>query len=171
VLERVIRSDYAGRAHPKMKRVKKRPSKKALTPEDRLQGAADELLTLYHWVHLHLPDGMFRAIKSHPRLSEGVKINLLTELRSWPDNMPFLPIGKYKGVSFCLSPLIENKSDIGKLHGQQKIRNRELGYNVCRTVEDIQNIIKVSGEFLDFIQKAFANYGPSISTQKPKETP
>lgn len=143
-MKRVIRADWKGFAFPKMKRVKSNPSKKAETPEATIQATVDVLLQNAGIPFFRLPDNMFRAIHADRSISNRMKAWILHELSGWADNIAFFPIDD----KFCLCCHIENKSDKGKLRGKQKVRSKEIPYNIVRTEQDIRTLIK------QFIAKA-----------------
>lgn len=144
--ERVIRPDQEGVAFPKKVRKRLKPGKKEV-PESVIQSFVDSLLELNHIEYLRLPDNMFRAILSNRSIPEGVKAWVLSELSGWSDNIAFLPLCELNGVKFSLTCFIENKTESGTLRSKQKIKNRTLGYNVCRDEAKAKEIIDTFKRF------------------------
>jgi len=148
MIKRKPRSDQKDFAYPKMVRKSVRKSRKAKTPEDIIQGVVDTLLDLYHVPYLRLPANLFRGLFGNPQIPIWTKKHLKLAIAGWPDNMAFLPLDD----KYCLCCMIENKSDIGKLHGMQKIRSKELPFNICRTQEDALKLIDEFKEMADKIK-------------------
>jgi hypothetical protein len=132
-----------------MKRVKSNPSKKATTPEATIQAIVDLLLQTEGIPFLRLPDNLFRAIHADKNISGRMKAWILHELSGWADNIAFIPIDD----KFCLCCHIENKSDKGKLRGKQKVRSKEIPYNIVRTETDIRELIKLFTDKVKELQK------------------
>jgi hypothetical protein len=143
--KRVPRADQKWIPFPKMKRIKVRPNKKAVTPESIIQAMVDRMLRANRVPFLRLPSNMYKTIY-FAKISTNLKRWILHDLSGWSDNITFLPIGTYKNVKFCLTAFVENKSSTGSLHGKQKILDKELGYNICRDQSTLTHIINTAKE-------------------------
>jgi hypothetical protein len=155
--KRVIRADQEGFAFPKMKRVRIRPGS-AEVPEKTIQAITDTFLQLNHMPFFRLPDNMFKAILANPIISRRLKGWILHELGGWPDNITVHSLCEFNGIKFCLAALVENKTEKGRLHGKQKICDKELGFNVCRGEDDIKLIIAEFKKFLQLLQYLLSAY-------------
>lgn len=151
--KRVVRADQKDVPFPKMKSIPVRKSKKAKVPESHIQACVDRILEQEGISYMRLPSNMFRAIHANPAISGRLKGWILHDLSGWADNIAFKSLCEYDGVKFCIACFIENKTEIGKLHGKQKIKDAELGYNICRDTNTIKNIIKVFNKFHAFLSE------------------
>lgn len=155
--KRVIQSGYESFAFPKMKTVKVKPDAVKRT-ESSIQSGVDELLEIHHLVNLRLPDDMFRAIKFHPQISNKMRSYLLAVLSGWPDNSVFKYLCQFGDIHIGLVCHIENKTETGRLHGKQKIRAKELGFNECQSLNDAVHIIKTFNKFHQFFSQMIRKY-------------
>ncbi len=156
--KRVIQSGYEGFAFPKMKTVKVKPEQVNKMPEEQLQNGVDQLLQANHLSYLRLPSNMFRAIHADRNISNRMKAWILHELSGFADNMIFKYLCQSGDVHIGLVCHIENKSETGKLHGKQKIRSKELGFNECRSLNDAIHIINGFNKFHQFFSQMLKQY-------------
>ena len=133
--EQRIRADYQGFAFPKF--VRMRGKKKAKRPEAVAQGQVNALGDVLGIPYLRLPESLFVSIFASPSVPIHVKRHLKDAIAGWADNIFFLPVSD----RFALACFIECKNDVGKLHGMQKTRSRELPYNIIREQADAQELL------------------------------
>jgi len=163
--ERIVRSGWEGFAFPKHTKVKTLPEKPKTT-EQEIEAGMDEVLKAFHIPNIRLPQMMFVAILKSPLLSGRMKGFLLDGLSGWPDRVCILPIGEYEGVKFCVTCLIENKTETGKLHGKQKEKNIELGFNISRNNDTAISIIKTFKKFHEYITKVIRLKPSEVTNQQ-----
>lgn len=142
----IVRAGWEGFAFPKHKNIKVSGDPVEI-PEKTIQAIVDTLLLCDHIPYIRLTTQLFMAVIKSPVLSGRLKAWILDGISGWPDNAAMLPLCEYNGIKFCLSCLIENKTVTGKLHGKQKIRNKELGFNIVRSEADARNVIKTFRQF------------------------
>jgi len=148
--KRIVQAGWEWAAFPKQKRIKVRPAPTEL-PEKTIQAILDTLLMCEHIPYIRLTTQLFMAIIKSPILSNRTRAWILDGISGWPDSTALLPLCEYNGKKFCLACLIENKTEKGKLHGKQKIRDKELGFNIVRSEEDARNTIKVFRQFHKYL--------------------
>ena len=147
-MKRIPRTDQKGVAFPKMKKVRK-TKKKASTPESTIQAIADLLLRSEGIPYMRFPDSFFRSIFANPHINVWTKKHLKDALAGYADNILFLPVSD----KFCLACMMENKTETGKLTGMQKMRSKELPYNITRNEADIRALISEFQRVADLIKK------------------
>ncbi len=135
-----IRADYQDMpdaAFPKLVRLHKE-KEVAECPESALQSYAEAVLRAKRLPYLHLPLGMFKALFKSPTVAPYIKRILKDYLAGWPDLIIILPITTQQNLCVCL----ELKTTIGKLHGLQKVRSKEMAWIIARSRGEIDRAIK-----------------------------
>jgi hypothetical protein len=137
---RDIRPDYKRECpdmrFPKMSRAKHHKAKAA--PESVLQDFTNKYLQLKGLTYLRLPESLFAAIFRNPNIDVWIKRHIKEAIAGWPDNLVLLPIGN--GLNLALA--LELKSETGKLHGEQKVLDKQIELLVARTPESVESAIK-----------------------------
>lgn len=136
-MARIIRSDYKGFAYPKYEKGTHKKSKRAATPESILQEQVNNYLEIKGLKYLRLPDALFRALFPNPNIQPWVKHQIKLAIAGWPDNIVMVPLYNM----YCLTLLLECKTDIGQLTGLQKERSKELPFKVVRTFDEAKKEI------------------------------
>ena len=112
--------------------------------EKQIQSFVDGFLRQEGIFNIRIDDGLYRLLN---RIPGGAKYHAARSIRGLPDNTCCLPI---HGTPFFLGLAIENKSDIGKLHGTQNQVARNMNTQVVREPEEL---IKLYGQYQKAIDK------------------
>jgi len=105
------------------------------TPEAALQAFADEYLAWARIKCFRIPDGFFswlRAVASAQMFKAFCHI-----FGGQADNTCFIPISD----KYSLALHLELKSNVGRLHGRQKIEAKQLPWKIARTPEEVVAIV------------------------------
>jgi len=119
--------------------IKRKPPKKAKTLEKEIQAYVDWKIKNEGWPCIRIPDALYKAVfRAGNNIPPHVGNIISQYLTGLPDNIVCLGMG----TRFFLGCSVENKSDVGKLHGKQKEWARKLNTNLVRTRPEIDRILK-----------------------------
>ena len=109
---------------------KKKPTKRAKTPEAVIQAQVEAYLRLKGLAWFHIPDALLKAGFSQGSAVSYALINAAAEVRGLPDHLIFNP------ARFGFFLPIEYKTEIGKMSASQRSWQIAVGTKVCRSFED-----------------------------------
>jgi len=109
---------------------KRKPTKRAKTPEATIQAQVEGYLRLRHLAWFHIPDALLKAGFAQGASQDWALVNAAAEVRGLPDLLIFDP------AHFGVFLPMELKTEIGKLNANQRAWKVVLGTRVCRSFEE-----------------------------------
>lgn len=130
---RKVRSEWASFAFPKKEKKSIKP--KSVAPERVLQEQANCLYDAMQIKFLRLWDELFSAITMS---TNGARFWLMKELKGWPDNMLFIPIGDKYNLVFC--PELKRKGE--DLNAGQRDMARKINMVMIDDFDELEKQVK-----------------------------